>query len=50
MRHNRWFTPYLFLLPYLLLFGGFVLLPAVYGVWISGSYASIPLYSINVMR
>lgn len=29
------FTPYLFLAPYLLLFGGFVLLPAVYGIWIS---------------
>lgn len=28
-------TPYLFLLPYLVLFVGFILLPAVYGIWIS---------------
>ncbi|PRY67054.1 carbohydrate ABC transporter membrane protein 1 (CUT1 family) [Glaciihabitans tibetensis] len=28
-------TPWLFLAPYLLLFGGFVVLPAVLGVWIS---------------
>jgi multiple sugar transport system permease protein len=28
-------TPYLFLAPFLLLFLGFVLLPAVYGLWIS---------------
>ncbi|HEV7950407.1 MAG TPA: sugar ABC transporter permease [Glaciihabitans sp.] len=28
-------TPWLFLAPYLLLFGGFVILPAVLGVWIS---------------
>jgi multiple sugar transport system permease protein len=28
-------TPYLFLLPYLVLFIGFVLVPAVYGLWIS---------------
>lgn len=28
-------TPYLFLAPYLLLFGTFVLTPAVYGVWVS---------------
>lgn len=28
-------TPYLFLLPFLLLFVGFILIPAVYGVWIS---------------
>jgi multiple sugar transport system permease protein len=28
-------TPYLFLAPFLLLFVGFVLLPAVYGLWIS---------------
>ena len=28
-------TPWLFLAPYLLLFGGFVLAPAVYGLWIS---------------
>jgi multiple sugar transport system permease protein len=29
------FTPYLFLAPYLLLFTGFVLIPAVYGFWVS---------------
>jgi multiple sugar transport system permease protein len=28
-------TPYLFLLPYAVLFFGFILLPAVYGIWIS---------------
>ncbi|WP_165068355.1 carbohydrate ABC transporter permease [Marisediminicola senii] len=28
-------TPWIFLAPYLLLFGGFVILPAVLGVWIS---------------
>jgi multiple sugar transport system permease protein len=28
-------TPWLFLAPYLVLFGGFVLAPAVYGLWIS---------------
>lgn len=34
-RTNHALTPYLFLLPYLLLFAGFILLPAVYGLWIS---------------
>jgi multiple sugar transport system permease protein len=34
-RHTGRATPYLFLLPYLLLFFGFVLAPAVYGFWIS---------------
>lgn len=34
-RPGRSFTPYLFLAPFLLLFIGFVGLPAVYGVWIS---------------
>lgn len=34
-RTNRALTPYLFLLPYLLLFGGFIVLPAVYGFWVS---------------
>lgn len=29
------FTPYLFLLPYLVLFVGFVLIPAVFGFWVS---------------
>ena len=29
------FTPYLFLAPYLVLFGTFTLVPAVYGLWIS---------------
>src|SRR3712207_281063 len=28
-------TPYLFLAPYLILFVAFVLVPAVYGIWIS---------------
>jgi multiple sugar transport system permease protein len=28
-------TPYLFLLPYAILFGAFILLPAIYGLWIS---------------
>src|SRR3954454_20762043 len=32
--HGRW-TPYLFLLPYLLIFGAFGLLPIVLGVWLS---------------
>jgi multiple sugar transport system permease protein len=30
-----WFTPYLFLAPYLLLFGGFGLLPILLGGWLS---------------
>jgi multiple sugar transport system permease protein len=30
-----WATPWLFLLPYLLLFGAFVVAPIVYGFWIS---------------
>ncbi|ADD39923.1 carbohydrate ABC transporter permease [Stackebrandtia nassauensis] len=33
--HTRWFTPYVFLAPYLVLFSVFVLAPAVYGLWIS---------------
>jgi multiple sugar transport system permease protein len=28
-------TPYLFLAPYGVLFVGFILLPAIYGLWIS---------------
>ena len=28
-------TPYLFMLPYLLLFGLFILAPAIYGIWVS---------------
>src|SRR4051794_29813549 len=35
VRRTAPLTPYLFLLPFLLLFIGFVLVPAVYGVWIS---------------
>ncbi len=35
LAHQGRFTPYLFLAPYLLLFGIFVLLPAAFGVWIS---------------
>jgi len=33
-RHGR-LTPYLFLLPFGLLFLGFVLIPAIYGLWVS---------------
>jgi multiple sugar transport system permease protein len=33
-RHGR-LTPYLFLLPFLVLFVGFVLIPAVFGLWVS---------------
>jgi multiple sugar transport system permease protein len=33
--HGSRATPYLFLLPYLLLFATFVLVPAVFGIWIS---------------
>ncbi|HEX8509209.1 MAG TPA: sugar ABC transporter permease, partial [Propionibacteriaceae bacterium] len=33
--HGSRLTPYLFLLPYLLLFAAFVVVPAVYGIWIS---------------
>jgi ABC-type glycerol-3-phosphate transport system permease component len=33
-RHG-WFTPYLFLLPFGVLFLGFVLIPAVFGLWVS---------------
>ncbi|MEU4560471.1 sugar ABC transporter permease [Actinoplanes sp. NPDC023936] len=35
MRRNASVTPYLFLLPYFVLFAGFMLLPAIYGLWIS---------------
>src|SRR3954470_6793133 len=35
IRTSRRATPYLFLLPYGVLFFGFILLPAVYGIWIS---------------
>ncbi|WP_257462402.1 carbohydrate ABC transporter permease [Archangium lipolyticum] len=35
IRHTGRATPYLFLAPYLLLFGTFVLLPALQGLWIS---------------
>ena len=35
MRRHRPLTPYLFLVPYGLLFATFVLAPAVYGLWIS---------------
>ncbi|GAA4964967.1 carbohydrate ABC transporter permease [Actinoplanes utahensis] len=35
IRRNGSLTPYLFLLPYSLLFGTFMLVPAVYGLWIS---------------
>lgn len=34
-RASRGFTPYLFLAPYLVLFIGFVAIPAIYGIWIS---------------
>jgi multiple sugar transport system permease protein len=32
---HAWFTPYLFLLPFGVLFLGFVLIPAVFGLWVS---------------
>ncbi|WP_432118231.1 carbohydrate ABC transporter permease [Streptomyces sp. bgisy032] len=32
---HRWWTPYLFLAPYLLLFTAFMLIPIGYGLWIS---------------
>jgi multiple sugar transport system permease protein len=35
VRHNSWATPYLFLAPYGVLFIGFILIPAIYGIWIS---------------
>ncbi len=34
-RRSGWATPYLFLAPYGVLFVGFILLPAIYGLWIS---------------
>ena len=33
--HTRWYTPYAFLAPYLLLFTVFAIVPIGYGVWIS---------------
>ncbi|MBV9822664.1 MAG: sugar ABC transporter permease, partial [Actinobacteria bacterium] len=35
VRRHGWATPYLFLVPYGVLFIGFILLPAIYGIWIS---------------
>jgi multiple sugar transport system permease protein len=35
VRRNSWATPYLFLAPYGVLFIGFILIPAIYGIWIS---------------
>ncbi|MFC7534889.1 carbohydrate ABC transporter permease [Actinoplanes sp. GCM10030250] len=35
MKRHASVTPYLYLLPYFLLFGTFTLVPAVYGLWIS---------------
>ncbi|SEF89354.1 multiple sugar transport system permease protein [Nonomuraea solani] len=35
MSWNGWATPYLFLAPYLVLFGVFVLAPALFGIWVS---------------
>ncbi len=35
MRRSGWATPYLFLAPYGVLFIGFILVPAIYGIWIS---------------
>jgi multiple sugar transport system permease protein len=35
VRRSGRLTPYLFLLPYGVLFAGFIVLPAVYGIWIS---------------
>lgn len=34
-RHGSRYTPYLFLAPFMLIFGVFVLAPAAYGIWIS---------------
>jgi multiple sugar transport system permease protein len=34
-RRTGWATPYLFMAPYGVLFIGFILLPAIYGIWIS---------------
>ncbi|HEX8079176.1 MAG TPA: sugar ABC transporter permease [Jatrophihabitans sp.] len=34
-RRSGWATPYLFLAPYGVLFIGFILAPAIYGIWIS---------------
>jgi len=33
--YGSWATPYLFLLPYLILFITFVIIPAVFGIWMS---------------
>jgi len=33
--YGSWATPYLFLLPYLILFVTFVVIPAVFGIWMS---------------
>jgi multiple sugar transport system permease protein len=35
VRETSPFTPWLFLTPYLLLFGAFVIVPVIYGLWIS---------------
>ncbi|MGI8414653.1 MAG: carbohydrate ABC transporter permease [Nakamurella sp.] len=35
VRSARGYTPYLFLAPYLVLFVGFVVIPAIYGIWLS---------------
>ncbi|HEU5486882.1 MAG TPA: sugar ABC transporter permease [Microlunatus sp.] len=35
LRHNHWATPYLMLLPYLVLLCTFLLGPAVFGIWVS---------------
>jgi multiple sugar transport system permease protein len=35
VRRSGWATPYLFLAPYGVLFIGFIILPAIYGIWIS---------------
>ena len=35
VRRNARATPYLFMAPYLIFFGIFILLPALYGIWIS---------------
>lgn len=35
MRRGAWFTPYLFLAPFLMIFGTFVAFPAVRGLWMS---------------
>jgi multiple sugar transport system permease protein len=38
---EKWYTPYLFILPHFIVFAGFVLWPFVFGLWISGHRFSL---------